>query len=137
MALTHLVDTSVLTRIAEPSVRSALEPLAAAGRIGRSGISDLEIGYSARNAREWDALQEALGSFGLVEIEARHLKRARQVQRILASRNRRGRKVSDLLIAATAEDAGLVVLHYDADFDRIAAVTGQTCEWVVVPGSIS
>ncbi|HEY8863152.1 MAG TPA: hypothetical protein VIO37_03150 [Candidatus Dormibacteraeota bacterium] len=41
------------------------------------------------------------------------------------------------MIAATAEDAGLVVLHYDADFDRIAAVTGQTCEWVVVPGSIS
>jgi predicted nucleic acid-binding protein len=137
VALTHLIDTSVLTRIAESSVRSALEPLAAAGRIGRAGISDLEIGYSARNAREWDGLQEALSAFGLVEIEPRHLKRARQVQRILASRNQRGRKVPDLLIAATAEDAGLVVLHYDADFDRIAAVTGQTCEWVVVPGSIS
>lgn len=137
MALTHLVDTSVLTRIAEQSVRSALEPLASAGRLGRSGISDLEIGYSARNAHEWDALQEALSAFGLVELEARHLKRARQVQRILAGRSQRGRKVPDLLIAATAEDAGLVVLHYDSDFDRIAAVTGQSCEWVVVPGSIA
>ena len=137
MALTHLVDTSVLTRIAEQSVRSALEPLASAGHLGRSGISDLEIGYSARNAREWDALQEALSAFGLVELEARHLKRARQVQRILAGRSQRGRKVPDLLIAATAEDAGLVVLHYDSDFDRIAAVTGQSCEWVVVPGSIA
>jgi hypothetical protein len=27
-------------------------------------------------------------------------------------------------------------LHYDADFDRIAAVTGQRCEWVVPAGSI-
>jgi predicted nucleic acid-binding protein len=136
MALTHLVDTSVLTRLAEPKVRSALEPLAAAGRVARSGISDLEIGYSARNAREWDALRGALMAFGLVETDARHVERARQVQRMLASRSQHGRKVPDLLVAAAAEDAGLVVLHYDSDFDRIAAVTGQKCEWVIAPGSI-
>jgi len=136
MALTHLVDTSVLTRLAEPAVRAALEPLAAVGRVGRSGISDLEIGYSARNAREWDALQTALSTFGLVETEAHHVNRARQVQRLLASRSQPGRKVPDLLVAAAAEDAGLIVLHYDSDFDRIAAVTGQKCEWVAPPGSI-
>ena len=65
------------------------------------------------------------------------MERARQVQRMLAGRSQQGRKVPDLLVAATAEDAGLVVLHYDADFDRIAAVTGQTCEWVVAPGTIN
>jgi predicted nucleic acid-binding protein len=64
------------------------------------------------------------------------MKRARQVQRMLAGRSQRGRKVPDLLVAATAEDAGLIILHYDADFDRIASVTGQKCEWVAVPGSI-
>ena len=136
MALTHLVDTSVLTRLAEPSIRAALEPLAAVGRVGRSGISDLEVGYSARSAREWDDLQTALGTFELLETEARHMKRARQVQRMLASRSQWGRKVPDLLVAATAEDAGLIVLHYDADFDRIAAVTGQKCEWVAPAGSV-
>jgi predicted nucleic acid-binding protein len=136
MALTHLVDTSVLTRLAEPIVRAALEPLAAVGRVGRSGISDLEIGNSARNAREWDGLHAALSAFGLVETEAHHVKRARQVQRMLASRSQPGRKVPDLLVAAAAEDAGLIVLHYDSDFDRIAAVTGQKCEWVAPPGSI-
>ena len=136
MALTHLVDTSVLTRLAELSVRSALEPLANVGRVGRSDISDLEVGYSARSAREWDALQGAMSAFGLVETDARHVQRARQVQRMLAGRSQRGRKVPDLLVAAAAEDAGLVVLHYDADFDRIAAVTGQKCEWVAAPGSI-
>jgi len=65
------------------------------------------------------------------------VERARQVQRMLAGRSQQGRKVPDLLVAATAEDAGLVVLHYDADFDRIAAVTGQKCEWVVAPGTIN
>lgn len=136
MALTHLVDTSVLTRLGEPTVRAALESLAAVGRVGRSGISDLEVGYSARSAREWDDLQTALSAFELVETEASHMKRARQVQRMLAGRSQRGRKVPDLLVAATAEEAGLIVLHYDADFDRIAAVTGQKCEWVADPGSI-
>ncbi len=136
MALTHLVDTSVLTRLGAPSVRSVVEPLAAAGQLGRAGISDLEVGYSARNLREWDGLQGALAAFGLVESEARHFNRARQVQRLLASRSQSGRKIPDLLVAAAAEDAGLVVLHYDADFDRISAVTGQRCEWVVPAGSI-
>jgi hypothetical protein len=31
---------------------------------------------------------------------------------------------------------GLSVLHYDADFDRIAAVTGQPHEWIVPKGSL-
>jgi predicted nucleic acid-binding protein len=136
MALTHLVDTSVLTRLSEAGVRSALEPLAEAGRVGRAGISDLEIGYSARNAREWDALRGAMAAFELVETDARHMQRARQVQRMLAGRSQPGRKVPDLLVAAAAEEAGLIVLHYDSDFDRIAAVTGQECEWVVPAGSI-
>ena len=136
MALTHLVDTSVLTRLGAPSVRSVVEPLAATGRLGRAGISDLEVGYSARNLREWDGFQRALEAFSLVETEARHVKRARQVQRLLAGRRQSGRKIPDLLVAAVAEGAGLVVLHYDADFDRISAVTGQRCEWVVPAGSV-
>jgi hypothetical protein len=43
-------------------------------------------------------------------------------------------KSFDLLIAAAAEVAGLVVLHYDRDYHRIATVTGQPCEWVVPAG---
>jgi len=30
----------------------------------------------------------------------------------------------------------VAVLHYDGDFDRIAAVTGQLCTWVVPAGSV-
>jgi predicted nucleic acid-binding protein len=136
VALTHLVDTSVLTRVRAPAVRAILEPLTAAGRIARAGISDLEIGYSARTASEWDALREAASVFSLIETDRRHVERARQVQRVLASRSQRGRKIPDLLIAAAAEEAGLIVLHYDADFDRIAAATGQPCQWIVPAGSI-
>ena len=136
MALTHLVDTSVLTRLGRPAVRAAIQPRAERGELARAGISDLEVGYSARSASEWDRLAEALELFDLVETTAEHVRRAKQVQRLLAARHQRGRKVPDLLIAAAAESEGLTVLHYDADFDRIAAVTGQRCEWVVPAGSI-
>jgi predicted nucleic acid-binding protein len=137
VALTHLVDTSVLTRLREPTVRAVLEPLTANGHVARAGISDLGVGYSARTSIEWDSLQEALEAFHLVEAHAGHVRRARQVQRLLAARSQRGRKVPDLLVAAAAEEAGLALLHYDTDFDRIAAVTGQSCAWVVPPGSVA
>jgi predicted nucleic acid-binding protein len=42
----------------------------------------------------------------------------------------------DLVIAATAELNGATVLHYDADYDRIADVTGQPTEWVAERGSL-
>ncbi len=136
MALTHLLDTSVISRLAEPSVRAVVDPLTEAGQLGRAGITDLEVGYGSRNAREWDQDMEALSVFKPVETTADHIQRARQVQRLLASRSQRGRKIPDLLIAAAAEEAELIVLHYDADFDLIAKTTGQRCQWVVPVGSI-
>ena len=136
MALTFLVDTSVLKRLGRPEVRAVVEPLAAAGRLGRPAICDLEVGFSARTADEWDRLIEALGAFDPVETTSAHVRRAGQVQRLLAQRSQRGRKIPDLLVAAAAEALDIAVLHYDGDFDLIAAVTGQPCTWVVPAGSI-
>jgi predicted nucleic acid-binding protein len=136
VALSFLLDTSVITRLGQPEVRGVVEPLAAAGELGRPSICDLEVGYSARNAAEWDQLMGALDSFKTVDTSAAHLRRALQVQRLLAARSQRGRKIPDLLVAATAEELEAVVLHYDVDFDLIASVTGQRCQWVVPAGSI-
>jgi predicted nucleic acid-binding protein len=136
MAVTYLLDTSVLKRLSVPAVRAVVEPLAGTGQLARSSISDLEVGYSARNAREWDRLVGALDVFALVETTAAHVARAKQVQRHLASKSQRDRKVPDLLIAAAAEAERLIVLHYDQDFDKIAKVTGQVCRWVAPAGSI-
>ena len=136
MALSHLLDTSVLTRLRRSEVRGAIESRTQRGELARAGICDLELGFSARSVAEWDETVEDLEAFELVETTAEHVRRARQVQRLLAARHQRGRKVPDLLVAAAAEADGLTVMHYDADFDRIAAVTGQLCEWVVPAGSI-
>ena len=137
MALTFLLDTSVIKRLAQPRVRQAVQPLAESGELARARITDLEVGYSARNEAEWDRLVAALGTFELVESTESHRRRALQVQRLLAQRSQRGRKIPDLLIAAAGEEHGLTVLHYDADFDLISAVTGQPCQWVVPSGTAS
>lgn len=136
MALSLLVDTSVLKRLGRVEVRAVVEPLAATGRLGRPSIGDLEVGYSARNAAEWDRLVGALEAFAPVETTAAHVRRALRVQRLLAERSQRGRKIPDLLVAAAAEQLDLAVLHYDADFDAIAELTGQRCQWVVPAGSV-
>ena len=136
MALSFLLATSVLSRLGRTEVRAVVEPLAGAGRLGRPVICDLEVGYSARNADEWDRLIGALDAFDRIETTAMHVRRALQVQRLLALRSQRGRKIPDLLIAAAAEELAVTILHYDADFDAIASITGQRCEWVVPAGSV-
>jgi predicted nucleic acid-binding protein len=72
-----------------------------------------------------------------VDNTASHLRRALQVQRLLTSRHQRGRKIPDLLVAAAAEELDATVLHDDADFDHIARVTGQPCQWIVARGSVN
>ncbi|WP_342706616.1 PIN domain-containing protein [Paramicrobacterium humi] len=55
--------------------------------------------------------------------------RALEVQALLVAKgHHRAPSVGDLLIAATAEAAGLTVLHVDKDFELIADVTGQPVE---------
>jgi predicted nucleic acid-binding protein len=44
--------------------------------------------------------------------------------------------IPDLVIAAAAESFGLTVLRYDADFEHIAEVTGQSHNWVVPRGTV-
>jgi predicted nucleic acid-binding protein len=62
--------------------------------------------------------------------------RARDAQRRLVERGQhRVVGVADQLVAVAANEAGLTVLHYDGDFDLIASVTGQTCEWIAPAGT--
>jgi len=137
VAVSWLLDTSVITRFAVHAVRARVEQLAVdQTRMARASITDLEVGFSARNAAEFDALIGALTAFGRVEIEPQHFRRAHQVQRLLADRGLRGRKVPDLLIAAAAEAHTMTVVHYDSDFDHISTVTGQPTTWIVPAGTI-
>lgn len=64
------------------------------------------------------------------------LARALDVQHELARRGQHRLPIPDLIIAAAAEGAALTLLHYDADFEGIAAVTGLGHEWIASRGSL-
>jgi predicted nucleic acid-binding protein len=136
---TFLADKSALTRReTRPEVREVLEPLLVAGEIATCGIVDLELLYSARDRATYRSLVEALRGMPRVPIDEPVVNRALAVQAMLAERSQhRAVPLPDLLVAACAEAAGLTVLHYDADFDRIAELTGQPTQWIVERGSVS
>ena len=136
--VSFLADKSALTRReTRPEVRDVLEPLLIAGEIATCGIIDLDLLYSARSPADYASLASALRGMPRVPVDEQCVDRAIEVQGMLA-RNSQHRSVSlpDLLIAACAEKAELTVLHYDADFERIARVTGQSEQWMVPRGSV-
>ena len=134
-----LADKSALTRRdTRPEVREALEPLLLAGEIAICGIVDLELLYSATGRATYRALAEALRGMPRMAIEEADFRRALEVQAMLAERSQhRAVPLPDLLVAACAERAGLAVLHYDADYERIAELTGQPAQWIVPRGRVA
>jgi len=134
---THLADTSALARLHHDDVAARVTPMFIGGRIATCAIVDLEVLVTARNAAEHDEMSFDRQLLPRAPIDERCTDRAIEVQGELAARGRhRGVPVSDLLIAATAEQAGLTLLHYDRDFDVIGEVTGQPMEWVVPRGTV-
>lgn len=130
----YLIDTSVLARADIDTVGDRIESLALAGRFWTCRMVDLEVIYASRARDVTEVIEER---FALPEapVTPAVMDRALQVAGLLAAaRAHRGAKPADLVIAAAAEAAGLVVLHYDADYDRIASITNQATEWVMPKG---
>jgi predicted nucleic acid-binding protein len=136
---TFLVDKSALARRqTQASVREALDSLLMDGEVATCGIVDLEVLYSARSRSNYRSTAESLRGLPRAPLDEPCLQRALEVQGMLAERSQhRAVPLPDLLIAACAELAGLAVLHYDADFERIAKLTGQPTRWIVPRGSVS
>jgi predicted nucleic acid-binding protein len=91
----------------------------------------LEIGFSARSGDEHRAVlqQPPVAAMPVEYVTPATERRAVVVQSQLASAGQhRAPSVADLLIAATAEQTGLVLLHLDKDFELIANLTGQPTE---------
>jgi len=133
----YLIDKSALARAVDPLVGERLQRLSEFGLLATCSIVDLEVLYSARRSEDYDAVADELAGFEHIPIDETVLDRARYVQRLLASIGQHRLPIPDLIIAAAAEAGGATVLHYDRDFERISAVTGQAHEWVAAPGSIN
>jgi predicted nucleic acid-binding protein len=94
--------------------------------------------FSARSPEDHLLLSEEIQiGYEWLPTEDVDLRRAVEVQSVLARQGRlREVPIADLVIAAIAERHRVAVLHYDADYDVIAQITGQPTRWVVPQGSI-
>lgn len=133
----YLVDKSALARMPLEPVRARLAPILESGEAATCAIIDLEVLYSARSFQEHETIRQRRAlAYHQVPMTAAIFQRAIDVQGELAKTHRHRIPIPDLLIAAAAESADLVVLHYDQDYDLIAEVTGQAVEWVVPRASV-
>ena len=123
--------------MSHPQVQARLVPILEAGEAATCAVIDLEVLYSTRNASDHArTLRRRALAYRHVVLTEAMFQRAIEVQGLLALGGQHRVPIPDLIIAAAAEHAEMVLLHYDADFDRIAAVTGQAMEWVVPRGLV-
>jgi predicted nucleic acid-binding protein len=129
-----LIDKSALVRLGSSPDSEDWARRIERGLVRITTVTRLEVGHSARTGADLRAgLREQPVSAMPVEYLTPAIEdRAVEVLTLLADRGQhRAPSVPDLIIAATAELAGLTVLHCDKDFDLIASVTGQPAEWVI------
>ncbi|CAB4599097.1 unannotated protein [freshwater metagenome] len=126
-----LIDKSALVRLSDSPQRKLWAERINSGSVHLSTMTRLEVGYSARSSQD---LESAFASPPLVKMPIEGVtpaieELAWQTLRQLARRGQhRAPSIPDLLIAATAQLCGLIVLHNDKDFELIGKATGQRVE---------
>lgn len=135
---THLIDKSAWVRLADPAVEPRWPTALIAGSLAVTGIAMIEILASSRTAAGFATDRLDLNAMPRVAVTERAIERAIDVQGLMVrAGTHRAPSPADLIIAACAELNGLTVLHYDKDFDLIAAVTDQAVEWLAPAGQLS
>jgi predicted nucleic acid-binding protein len=134
----YLADTSIyVLQGRHPQVRRRFETLLIEGRLAACQMTALEYLNNAPDPKGYEILHSALRGQRWLDVTVEAMDRAMQVHRAMAKTSQhRHFRLPDLIIAATAELHHATVLHYDADYDRIATVTGQSVEWIAPKGSL-
>jgi len=136
----ELADTSAwTTKHRDRRVESEFNVRVLHGDIATCGLVNLQLLFTTQDAAELALRREDLYALTTVSTAAGAWHRAGHVMELLAERgpvHHRQVPVTDLVIAATAELAGLPVLHYDRHFELIAEVTGQPVRAIAPLGSL-
>lgn len=126
-----IADTSAHHRAGDPRVRDKWVEAYEQGALLTCLVVRFELLYSARNVEEFEEIDENLGDLRDVPITVSVQRAAIGAMHELAKRGQHRVKLSDLLIAASAQEAGVGVLHCDGDFDRLATVLSFQSRWLL------
>lgn len=132
----HLADKSAWEQARyDDRARNRMHELRESGRLAVCLVSLTELLYSARTAAELAQLRVELAALPYLHVTPVAEQNVGNTMAALAARGQHRTPVPDLMLAAIAQAGSAVVLHYDADYERIAAVTGQAHEWIVPRGT--
>jgi predicted nucleic acid-binding protein len=134
----YLADTSALARLRHQPVAAVLGPLIEAGMVATCGVIEFELGWATRTSAEFDQLRaDRDAGYEWLATHDEDWRRALEVQGALwHSGQVRAAGFPGLLVAAVAERERVTVLHYDADYDLVAHITGQPVQWIVPRGTV-
>lgn len=121
-----------------PELRAWFNAAVEAGLVLVCDLVVLELTRLTPNERRAREIAGRLAAFEAIPMPAGLWDRARETQLALAA-NGDHRRVppADLLLAAAAEEADVALVHYDRDYERIAAVGGLRQEWLVPDGTLA
>lgn len=140
VAAGFIVDNSVWQRLSRPAVRAAMAQLTA----GHSPWSILvcppiaaEVGFSARDGADHDAVQAHLSAFPECETHP-GTGLVLDIQNALWNGGlRQAVGAADTLIAAYAIANDATVVHYDSDFEHVERVRPDfRHRWIVPRGTV-
>lgn len=136
MPARYLADKSALVRIGSPEAAWLADEIIN-GAVARCTMTDLELGYSATDHRNFTQIRTDIDQgCPFVDTGQADWDRALVVQGELARiGHHRAVSLPDLIIAAVAERHQLTVVHYNRDFDHVHQVTGQPMRWVAPRGT--
>lgn len=128
-----LIDKSALVKLGRSPDVDLWANRIERGLVRVSTLTVLEMGFSARSGKN---LRMELGRPPIASLPREYITpkiedRAVEVLVKLADRGcgqHRAPSIPDLIIAASAEAAGITVLHDDKDYELIATMTGQRVE---------
>lgn len=92
-----------------------------------------EVLQTAQNGREFDLLTEELEALREIFLSRSIIAAARSALRRMAHHSSGLHRIpmTDLLVAAAAENHGIGVLHYDGHFDRLARFLHFDSRWII------
>jgi predicted nucleic acid-binding protein len=136
-----LFDTGAWTWVRDrrfPELATWFNAAVEAGFVLVCDLVILELTRLAPNEQRAREVSDRLAAFEAVPMPVGLWGRARRTQLALAvGSDHRRVPPADLLLASAAEEAGVALIHYDRDYERIAAVSGLRHRWLVPAGTLA
>ena len=136
---TFIADTSAWARAGHARLADAWSSAVFNGQVATCPIVNLELLYTVRSGEDFDERAGELAQLRNVPVTRSVTNAAQHAYRELAHMQpayQRSVSMADLLIAACAQDAGVGVLHYHEDFDRLAELLSFESRWIARRGSL-